>query len=502
MLKTQLSLLAVWLISSPLILANNQAQVISRIPVMAGSQEIQQVAEELNTQSIDQKKQALALKRYVTDLGLEQTHQPCSDQLQNQLLPELLPRQVNELGIRLKLRHMLDYHDEKPANTLLFHGPPGVGKTEAAAHVAREGGFRFVELPSTGLVNKYQNSGAEKFQETIDEAINHFAKTNEESFIFMDEFDAIGRDLNDSDATMVTNRQTEQAALMHIWQAVLKYKDDRRFIFCFGTNKMKSLHKTFISRFREEHIIEFKLPDAQQREIAFKHYLAVYDFSLVAELQISADEAAKTVAMLVKSSDGMNYRAIRDSVRSFKGQKSLSTLSDEDLIRVAKYIKETDSLEILKVKIKRGVKYGSKIDATIIAIHEELTDKEVGKRASTNKELYDIVQRTKEKDGYDWSERMQKLNEKLSKNVDPWLNRANLYYVVGAGLAYAVYQLGLKPYINPQNNAEIDRLVQQQTQARLMQFGLAGASTAAGLAGALNIANAAVKMQPSEEKKP
>ena len=436
-------------------------------------------------------KKAKALERYAESRGIELVCNPAlaASKLQNELLPELLPRQVNELGLRLRIRNALKFNEEKPVNNILFHGPPGLGKTEAAAKVAKDGGFHFVSLPATGLVNKFQNSGAEKFQEAIDAALAHYTKTGEESFIFMDEFDAIGRDVKDTDATMVINRQTEQAALMHIWQTILTYRNDKRLVFCFGTNKMKSLHKTFISRFMEEHIIEFKLPDAAQRTIAFEHYLKAYDFLLTKELNISPAAAQQTLSMLVKASDGMNYRAIRDAVRSFKGQKSLSALTNDDLIHVAKYLKENHEPEIVALKTKLAATHDNKIDAAIIAIHEKLTGKEATQKASTNKELYEIVQRTKAKDGYDWSEQFKQLNEKLSKNVDPWLHRTQIYYAVATGVAYAGYHFLVKPYINPKNDPNLEQLINRGIALQLARLGIGAAGAAAVAAQAGSAAN-------------
>jgi SpoVK/Ycf46/Vps4 family AAA+-type ATPase len=380
------------------------------------------------------------------------------------ILPELLPRQVNEISLRLQIRHLLQYNNEKPVNTILFHGPPGLGKTEAAKQVAEDGGFNFINQPSTGLVNKYQNSGAEQFQEVINTALQHHTKTKQGSLIFLDEFDAIGKEIKDADATMVTNHQTELAALMHIWQTVIKYKDDPRLVFCFATNNMKSLHKTFISRLREEHIVEFKLPDAAQRKIALEYYLKKYDFSLAKELNIDEKQSNKVLDMLVKHSDSMNYRALRDTVASFKGQKSLSSLSNADIVNVLKHnaaLKEKQDPELKtfmeELSKKTFEKTTNKVEQAIIALHEKLTGKPVAVKASTTKELYEILQRTKAKDGYDWKEAIKRKNNQLREHVDPWPNRVYTYLGL-LGVAYQGYKFA-KPYIfSPETSAALDQV--------------------------------------------
>lgn len=442
-------------------------------------------------------------KQYSTTQGINYAEQEI-DTNDVKMLHELLPRQVNELGLKLGVKHRFNIKDEKPVNTVLFHGPPGLGKTQAAKLLAKLGKTNFIELRSTRMQTKWQASAVEAFNDATSKADAHYEKTKETSTIFMDEFDALGRDLDDANASTVVSNSTKKDALMEIWQFIENNANNPRYIFVFGTNHMKVLHKTFISRFREENIIEFKLPDAKQRKIAFEYYLQKYEFSLEKELNVSPVQAEKTLAMLVKYSDKMNLRSIKDSVRSFKGQKSLSALSDEDIANVLRYIDEEShhQLELEELKKTLSTTFVSekkdKIDATIIAIHEKITGKPVSIKASTNKELYEILQRTRAKDGYNWYEAFKKQAEDLNKEVRPFSDLLyNSRVIIGlsataVATAIAGYQYLVKPQINPNNDPQVDRLIEQQVNLhimRLVRAGMIGGAGAAGVAGTAIAAN-------------
>lgn len=426
-------------------------------------------------------------KQYHAIDGLE----PAQD-YEVKLLHELLPRQVNELGLRLRVRNLFRFTDEKPVNTVLFHGPPGLGKTQAAKLLARTGKTHFIELKATGMVTKWQGSAVEAFKKATAEADTHYVRTKETSTIFMDEFDAIGRDLDDAESSMVLSNATKKDALMEIWQFIENNANDPRYVFVFGTNHMKSLHKTFLSRFREEHIIEFKLPQEPQRKIAFEHYLKEENFSITTELNKTESEAKKTVDMLVKYSNSMSYRDIFLCVRSFKDKKSLNGLSDADIINALKYLQERDEHEFKSLEeliTKNDAPQKKKVDAAIIAIHEKITGKSVTATPLTNKDLYEVLQKIKAKNGYSWFEEILNRVKKVNKNAQPF---SELLYnsktaiglgavIVTAGIAG--YRFFVKPQINPNNDPNIDLLIEQKVALYLMRAGVMGAG-AAGVAGA------------------
>jgi len=79
----------------------------------------------------------------------------------------------------------------RPPRGVLLAGPPGVGKTLLASWLARETGRQLLYVPSSSIVNTFVGRGARNIRELFEKARN-----NAPCIVFIDEIDAIGRELS------------------------------------------------------------------------------------------------------------------------------------------------------------------------------------------------------------------------------------------------------------------------------------------------------------------
>ncbi|CAA7038707.1 unnamed protein product [Microthlaspi erraticum] len=92
----------------------------------------------------------------------------------NVLFPILNPEPFKKMGV-------------KPPSGILFHGPPGCGKTKLANAIANEVGVPFHQISATEVVSGVSGASEENIRELFSKA---YRKTP--SIVFIDEIDAIG----------------------------------------------------------------------------------------------------------------------------------------------------------------------------------------------------------------------------------------------------------------------------------------------------------------------
>ncbi|CAN8321725.1 unnamed protein product [Cochlearia groenlandica] len=90
------------------------------------------------------------------------------------LFPILNPAPFKKMGV-------------KPPSGILFHGPPGCGKTKLANAIANEAGVPFYKISATEVVSGVSGSSEENIRELFSKAYKTVP-----SIIFIDEIDAIG----------------------------------------------------------------------------------------------------------------------------------------------------------------------------------------------------------------------------------------------------------------------------------------------------------------------
>jgi len=147
----------------------------------------------------------------------------------------------------------------KWTNRLLLYGPPGNGKTTTAQEIAKLTKSKFIHIPASTLVTKYQGSGAEAIKDIFKEAVVS-TDQGESVVVFLDEIDAI------VSKNTPSNHQDTRAAMQTLCCEVLEQENNNNLLIIVATNVRESFHEAFDSRFPANCAIEMKNPDQESRK--------------------------------------------------------------------------------------------------------------------------------------------------------------------------------------------------------------------------------------------
>lgn len=178
------------------------------------------------------------------------------------VLPALQMAQLREICAQVRYRHLVFGQwgfDRKLSSgkglTALFTGPPGTGKTMAAAVVARELGLELYRIDLSQVVSKYIGE-TEKNLERI------FAGAETAgAILFFDEADALfGRRSEVKDA----HDRYANIEIGYLLQRMEEYSG----ISILATNLRQNLDEAFTRRIRI--VVEFPFPDEEYREMIWQ----------------------------------------------------------------------------------------------------------------------------------------------------------------------------------------------------------------------------------------
>lgn len=230
---------------------------ISAVEARSGHAIVARTIQEL----LNQKKTSLGTVRLVSknkdidDLLLQvDTYDDMTSLVLSQELKEKLDRVIKEY---LK-KETLSKYGLANRRKLLLYGASGTGKTMTASALAKEFNLPFFVVRTEKVVTKFMGETGQKLGRIFD-------LINEVPAVYLfDEFDAIGSQRG------MDNEVGEQRRILNTFLQLLERDDSDSFIIA-ATNSIESIDKAMFRRFDD--VIEYKLPDTEQRLALLREYL-------------------------------------------------------------------------------------------------------------------------------------------------------------------------------------------------------------------------------------
>lgn len=230
---------------------------ISAVEARSGHAIVARTIQEL----LNQKKTSLGTVRLVSknkdidDLLLQvDTYDDMTSLVLCQELKEKLDRVIKEY---LK-KETLSKYGLANRRKLLLYGVSGTGKTMTASALAKEFNLPFFVVRTEKVVTKFMGETGQKLGRIFD-----FINDVPAVYLF-DEFDAIGSQRG------MDNEVGEQRRILNTFLQLLERDDSDSFIIA-ATNSIESIDKAMFRRFDD--VIEYKLPDTEQRLALLREYL-------------------------------------------------------------------------------------------------------------------------------------------------------------------------------------------------------------------------------------
>lgn len=230
---------------------------ISAVEARSGHAIVARTIQEL----LNQKKTSLGTVRLVSknkdidDLLLQvDTYNDMTSLVLSQELKEKLDRVIKEY---LK-KETLSKYGLANRRKLLLYGASGTGKTMTASALAKEFNLPFFVVRTEKVVTKFMGETGQKLGRIFD-----FINEVPAVYLF-DEFDTIGSQRG------MDNEVGEQRRILNTFLQLLERDDSDSFIIA-ATNSIESIDKAMFRRFDD--VIEYKLPDTEQRLALLREYL-------------------------------------------------------------------------------------------------------------------------------------------------------------------------------------------------------------------------------------
>ena len=230
---------------------------ISAVEARSGHAIVARTIQEL----LNHKKTSLGTVRLVSknkdidDLLLQvDTYDDMTSLVLSQELKEKLDRVIKEY---LK-KETLSKYGLANRRKLLLYGASGTGKTMTASALAKEFNVPFFVVRTEKVVTKFMGETGQKLGRIFD-----FINEVPAVYLF-DEFDAIGSQRG------MDNEVGEQRRILNTFLQLLERDDSDSFIIA-ATNSIESIDKAMFRRFDD--VIEYKLPDREQRLALLREYL-------------------------------------------------------------------------------------------------------------------------------------------------------------------------------------------------------------------------------------
>ncbi len=260
-----------------------------------------------------QSQQRLLVLEPKGDLGNLITLQEPTIRLTSLVLPNDLEARLRRVLLEYRQQRRLREHDLLPRRKLLFVGPPGTGKTSAAAAMAAELHIPLLVARLEGIITKFMGETAAKLRTIFD------AMTIRAGVYLFDEFDALGTR---------RNQANDVGEIRRVLNSFLQFleKDSSDSLVIAATNHPELLDKALFRRFDD--IIEFSAPSVELAEALMKNRLANFRLADIRwkDLLIEADGLSQ--AELVRASDDAAKDAVLAESLSVAHERLLAAVRE------------------------------------------------------------------------------------------------------------------------------------------------------------------------------
>lgn len=262
-------------------------------------------------------------------------YQPLADRLRPKTLDEFIG-QTHLLGPKRVLTKMLEANR---LYSLIFWGPPGVGKTSLARLIARQSNLQFISLSAV-------LDGVKAVREAVEQAKLHREQFQQGTLLFVDEVHRFNKAQQD---------------------AFLPFVEDGTFVFIGATTENPSfeLNNALLSRAK---VLVLRSLDEEELEQVIDHALDYLSQSndefLPAGESLSISNHAKQI--LIRAADG-------DARRVLNFVEQVIDFADEDESQAGQWLIDRDAvMEVVQEGQRRFDKGGEAFYDQISALHKSV----------------------------------------------------------------------------------------------------------------------------------
>jgi len=154
-----------------------------------------------------------------------------------------------------------------PLPNLVFHGPPGTGKTYMAEALATELELPFAKLSGADVQSKWINESAQKINTLFEEA-KMITDSEDGAIVFLDELDAVLKQRNGAESAHEEDNKVVAEFLNHLQDTA-----EHDILFIGATNRLDALDEAGIRSGRIDKKIHVGRPGYDAREAILRAQL-------------------------------------------------------------------------------------------------------------------------------------------------------------------------------------------------------------------------------------